>query len=141
MALLLFVYGTLKPGEAYFATYCQPHVAATQPAQVQGRLYHLPMGYPALTDEAGWVTGTLLHLRDAAALVAMDAFEGYETARSPVENEYSRQSRPVWTLERQPLGIAWMYVMERQRVERYRGQWIPTGVWSQADWPSIRPPG
>jgi gamma-glutamylcyclotransferase (GGCT)/AIG2-like uncharacterized protein YtfP len=135
----MFVYGTLKPGEAYHERYCRPHLVQATPARVQGRLYHLPMGYPALTDEAGWVVGTRLQLRDAAALAAMDAFEGYDPERSPVDNAYTRQWRSVCAIDGTALGSAWMYVMAVARVHHHQGVWIPTGVWSQTDWPSIQP--
>ncbi|MEB3267144.1 MAG: gamma-glutamylcyclotransferase family protein [Leptolyngbya sp.] len=135
----IFVYGTLKPGETYHDRYCRPHLIQATAAQVEGRLYHLPMGYPALTLEPGWVTGTLLQLRDDTGLAAMDAFEGYDPTRSPADNEYSRQWRSVLTCGGEPLGSAWMYVMDHPRVQRYQGVWIPAGVWSHTDWPSIRP--
>jgi gamma-glutamylcyclotransferase (GGCT)/AIG2-like uncharacterized protein YtfP len=135
----MFVYGTLKPGEAYHERYCRPHLVQATPARVPGRLYHLPMGYPALTDEAGWVVGTRLQLRDGAALAAMDAFEGYDPEKSPADNAYTRQWRSLCAIDGTALGSAWMYVMDVARVHYHQGIWIPTGVWSQTDWPSIQP--
>jgi gamma-glutamylcyclotransferase (GGCT)/AIG2-like uncharacterized protein YtfP len=80
-----------------------------------------------------------LQLRDAAALAAMDAFEGYDPERSPVDNAYTRQWRSVCAIDGTALGSAWMYVMAVARVHHHQGVWIPTGVWSQTDWPSIQP--
>jgi gamma-glutamylcyclotransferase (GGCT)/AIG2-like uncharacterized protein YtfP len=75
--LLFVVYGTLKPGERAFASLCEPFAIAAQPAQTVGRLYHLPLGYPAMTTEPGWVQGVLLTLSSPNALTAIDAFEEY----------------------------------------------------------------
>ncbi|MGF1459553.1 MAG: gamma-glutamylcyclotransferase [Leptolyngbyaceae cyanobacterium] len=57
--LKIFVYGTLKPSEVAFARYCQPWVIESQMAYVKGRLFHLPQGYPALTEGDRWVQGAL----------------------------------------------------------------------------------
>jgi gamma-glutamylcyclotransferase (GGCT)/AIG2-like uncharacterized protein YtfP len=139
--LRVFVYGTLKPGEAYYSIYCEPLAVQVQPALTQGQLYHLPQGYPALTVGKNWVTGALLHFRDDSGLAALDAFEDYDPTLPEGENEYQRQCRPIYTLTRQPLGDAWMYVMQGDRVRHRGGIAIPSGVWSRAQWPSILPEG
>lgn len=139
LMLKVFVYGTLKPGEAYYGQYCAPYVANVIPSLTRGCLYHLPQGYPALTVGDRWVTGTLLHFRDDTILAQMDAFEDYDPARLETENRYSRQWRPVFTPERQAIGSAWMYVMEASRVARHASIFIPEGQWSRQQWPSILP--
>ncbi len=49
----IFVYGTLKQGYCNHERYCKTAVSI-QPAQVWGRLYALPAGYPGLEiPEAG----------------------------------------------------------------------------------------
>lgn len=45
----VFVYGTLKPGEANYKRYCAGKVIDVKIALVQGKLFALPMGYPAMT--------------------------------------------------------------------------------------------
>lgn len=135
----VFVYGTLKPGEAYYERYCQPHAIAAIPAQVQGRLYRLPQGYPALAPGKSWVQGILLTLANGTDLSAIDAFEGYDPAQSPHQNEYQRLAWPILSLTDQCLGQAWVYVMADSRVARYGGILIPQGYWSRTLWPSIRP--
>jgi gamma-glutamylcyclotransferase (GGCT)/AIG2-like uncharacterized protein YtfP len=139
MMVNVFVYGTLKPGEAYYETFCQPHAVATVPALTQGCLFHLSLGYPGLTVGDGWVTGALLQFRDAAAIARMDAFEDYDPNLPDTENQYIRQLRPVFSPSRQPLGTAWMYVMSPQRIHQHNGILIPEGVWSRQQWPSIAP--
>ncbi len=128
----LFVYGTLKPGERAFAELCQPFAIATQPAQARGRLYHLPLGYPAMTLEPGWVQGVLLTFANLAPLDSLDAFEDYYPDR-PLDSEYQRQQQPIYDLRQQPLGIAWVYVMSTDRVIVLGGQWLPGGNWSDGD--------
>ncbi|HEY9886820.1 MAG TPA: gamma-glutamylcyclotransferase family protein [Candidatus Obscuribacterales bacterium] len=135
----IFVYGTLKPGEAYFSTFCEPYVTAAVPAIAQGDLWHLPQGYPAMTAGDRWVTGTLLTLGDEAAIAPLDEFEDYDPARPAPENQYVRHLRPVFDLAHHPQGEAWLYLMARDRVQQYQGILIPAGVWSRQQWPSIAP--
>ena len=134
-----FVYGTLKPGEAYYTTYCEPYVVEIVPAIAQGCLFHLPMGYPAMTLGDRSVMGALLQLRDETAIAHMDDFEDYDPALPEAENLYIRQLRPVFSLEQQPLGNAWIYMMQLERVQQYQGILVPSGNWSQQQWPSITP--
>lgn len=128
----LFVYGTLKPGERAFGELCQPFAIATQPAQAQGRLYHLPLGYPAMTLESGWVQGVLLTFANSAPLGRLDAFEDYYPDR-PADSEYQRQRQLVYDLRHQPLGFAWVYVMSTDRVIALGGRWVPGGEWSEVN--------
>ena len=127
----LFAYGTLKPGERAFAQLCQPFVIKTQAAQAQGRLYHLPLGYPAMTPEAGWVQGVLLTFVSADCLRQIDAFEEYYSDR-PHESEYQRRLHPIYDVNQRLLVSAWAYTMNAERVASLGGQWLPQGYWSEA---------
>lgn len=143
--LNVFVYGTLKPGEAYYAAYCQPYVLSAVPAIAQGRLFHLPQGYPAMTvdpapsaeDSVRWVTGSLLSFQDERAIADLDEFEDYDPRLSDSQNLYVRQQRPVFSPARQPLGTAWIYTMSIERINRLGGVEVVAGEWSRASWPSI----
>jgi gamma-glutamylcyclotransferase (GGCT)/AIG2-like uncharacterized protein YtfP len=73
----VFVYGTLKPGERAYQDFCEPFLVAKEEAKAPGRLYHLPMGYPAMTLESGWVFGVCLTFKDPHVLRLMDEFEDY----------------------------------------------------------------
>ncbi|PZV07782.1 MAG: hypothetical protein DCF32_06430 [Leptolyngbya sp.] len=126
----LFVYGTLKPGEHAFANLCEPFAIAAQPAQTIGRLYHLPLGYPAMTTESGWVQGVLLTLSSSDALKAIDAFEEYDPDR-PQSSEYQRSLQTVYDQNQRPLGRAWIYTMSPEQVSRCRGLWLPHGNWTE----------
>lgn len=137
--LTVFVYGTLKPGEAAHEQYCTPYLKASQSAWVRGLLFHLPQGYPALTVGDRWVEGVLLHLREEAAIARLDAFEDYDPTRPDVDNLYVRRSRPVFAADHQSIGTAWVYLMTSARVTELGGIPIPQGVWSRQHWPSITP--
>lgn len=145
--------------------YCAPYLEASAPAQTSGRLYHLPQGYPALTEEPGWVQGTVLYLKPdmaTSALKALDQFEDYDPTGSPPAspdqsppqsltslptdsaapdsaNQYTRCLRPIFTPGGQPMGMAWMYIMAISRVQADGGTWIPSGTWSRRQWPTITP--
>lgn len=57
---IVFVYGTLKPGENNYQIYCAGKVLAEQRAITFGRLFSLPAGYPAMTPGDCPVHGFLL---------------------------------------------------------------------------------
>ncbi|NJL49685.1 MAG: gamma-glutamylcyclotransferase [Leptolyngbyaceae cyanobacterium SM2_5_2] len=130
MVCQLFVYGTLKPGERAFQPLCQAYVVGRVDAISPGRLYHLPLGYPALTLEAGWVQGVLLTLSTSTILPQLDEFEDYYP-NHPQDSQYQRLYRWVYRLDRTPLAQAWIYVMAKDRVDQLRGQWLPRGVWTR----------
>ncbi|MEL6398283.1 MAG: gamma-glutamylcyclotransferase [Cyanobacteria bacterium J06626_4] len=135
----VFVYGTLKPGEAAYRRYCQPQVVSAQPALVQGDLFHLPQGYPALTVGDRWIKGFRLQLQDDRAIATIDEFEDYDPSRLAAENLYVRQQLPIFSPTRHPLGTAWVYQMERQRIQALGGVVVTSGDWSRQQWPSLAP--
>lgn len=131
--LRLFVYGTLKPGYQPHDALCRPWLHDHQPALVRGRIYHLPMGYPGMTAEEGWVQGELLIFDDppTSVLARLDAFEGYNPNLPAPSNAYNRQEIPVYNLNHQPLGTAWAYIMSTEYVRQVNGEWLPEGVWNR----------
>jgi gamma-glutamylcyclotransferase (GGCT)/AIG2-like uncharacterized protein YtfP len=133
----IFVYGTLKPDESAYAKYCAPYVTQTQTALMQGQLFHLPQGYPAMTVGDRWVTGALLTLRDETAIAHIDQFEDYDPTRPPASNLYQRLRRPVFATTQTPLGTAWAYLMAAERVTALGGMPIAKGIWSRRTFPSI----
>ena len=100
------------------------------PAIAQGCLYNLPLGYPAMTPGEGWVSGFLLHFSNANVLQSLDELEGYQPERPTTENEYQRRELLIFTPKRQPLGLAWGYLMDPSLVHRLKGTWLPSGQWS-----------
>ena len=129
----VFVYGTLKPGEANFLSVCGGYAIAHTPAMIRGCLYHLPLGYPAVTEGKDWVQGVLLSFYSAKLLAALDELEDYYSDRLPQANEYQRQLRPAFTPNHQPLGKAWVYLMLPEQVQQFRGEYRPSGFWSSSE--------
>jgi|694.fasta_scaffold04116_15 gamma-glutamylcyclotransferase (GGCT)/AIG2-like uncharacterized protein YtfP len=128
MAVPLFVYGTLKPGHWAFDQFCQGQVLALTPALVRGRLYHLCLGYPALSLEPGWVEGVLLTLARSESLTAIDDFEEYDS-QCPDQSQYQRRWQPVYNLDRTHLSWAWVYTMAPDLIQCLGGEWLPAGIW------------
>lgn len=134
----IFVYGTLKPSEKNYAI-CASHVVVSQPALTDGRLYELPLGYPAMTLEAGTVYGTVLSFANASILQILDAYERHDPeefyTHAPhqclEQNEYDRQSIAVYDQTRQCLGNAWSYLMTEAQIQRLGGILLPDGQWHQ----------
>ncbi|WP_016922903.1 gamma-glutamylcyclotransferase family protein [Prochlorothrix hollandica] len=148
----IFVYGTLKPGGQYHQRYCQGDLQRergfqgpfpsplVQAAMVPGRLYHLPQGYPALTDGEGWVMGVLLRWQGAGAvlqrlLADLDDLEDYDPQTAAVGqgagNLYDRQWRGVYHPDGRFWSYGWVYVMGRDRAQALGGRWLPGGSWPE----------
>jgi gamma-glutamylcyclotransferase (GGCT)/AIG2-like uncharacterized protein YtfP len=126
----VFVYGTLKPGEGNYLRYCAGKVVEAHRATVLGRLFTLPMGYPAMTTGKDTVHGYLLAFADLGVLATLDELEDYRPDRAMSENLYNRQSAEVYNLLGSSLGLAWVYLMYPQRVEQLGGIYLPDGCWS-----------
>ena len=79
MRLNLFVYGTLKRGQSNHERFCRGLISV-QEATVRGRLYELPVGFPALVvPEADMrATGTMNYLADAEAAARYNIVEASE---------------------------------------------------------------
>ncbi|MGF1570462.1 MAG: gamma-glutamylcyclotransferase [Nodosilinea sp.] len=128
-AFQLFVYGTLKPGGGAFKRFCEPYVTAIEPAVAPGRLYHLPLGYPAMTLEPGWVQGMRLTFSSLAVLDQLDEFEAHYPDR-PEQSEYQRISHAIYRPDRRVAPPAWVYIMLPPQVTALGGKWLPDGNWS-----------
>jgi gamma-glutamylcyclotransferase (GGCT)/AIG2-like uncharacterized protein YtfP len=125
----VFVYGTLKPGQANYARYCGDRILHSLPAQVRGKVFHLSLGYPGMTSGDTWVRGYLLQFADEYALADLDQLEDYQPQRPEAQNEYQRREVEVFEQGGRSLGFAWAYFMTLQKVQRYDGKWIASGEW------------
>lgn len=128
--LVVFVYGTLKPGEKNYPTYCENYVFQVRPAIVKGILYDLPIGYPAITWGEGWVQGVLLNFHQNQILAKLDDLEDYNPERPSEYNEYQRCWIEVFSLEYNFLGYAWAYFMAIDRIHALQGKPILAGLWT-----------
>ncbi len=132
--LRFFVYGTLKPGQIGFLRYCQAHQPQVQPAKTSGRIYHLPVGYPAMTAEPGQVQGVLLRFPpNPEILHTIDRYEDHDPQAPPAQNLYQRLKQEIWSLTGKSLGLAWIYLMEVEKVQQQGGVWLEQGYWLADD--------
>ncbi len=115
----LFVYGTLMHGGERAGLL---GAALRQRATLQGRLYHLPAGYPALElGTAGTVHGELVDAPSDRVLALLDHIEGV------ADGLFVRSEVDV------TLGLrrvrAWVFAMDAPRLRG--GRLIPNGRWVQ----------
>lgn len=126
----VFVYGTLKPGEKNYLSYCAGRTMAETKAYTLGHLYHLPLGYPAMAFGKQKVEGYLLTFPNTSILTSLDELEDYQPDRSPNLNEYNRQQVFVYSLTADVLGKAWVYLMNLEKIQQAQGKFINSGCWS-----------
>jgi len=124
----LFVYGTLMRDQANHARYCSDALTI-EPAVTTGRLYYLPMGYPAMIEaDDGQVFGEAMTLPDLAAKLALlDHLEGYRPDQ-PEHSLYLRRVRPV-SLFKSGLTVpaycyVWRGALPSGSVRLAKGRWL-----------------
>ena len=144
------VYGTLKKGGKYHNHYCSK-LLDFQPAQIVGKIYDLPQGYPAVQLSKDYLLeeGSLNYKRDLALDSVPETDTDYlnsnervfgELFTFPAEEEilvqldylegfhgdksalYLRHRYPVFT--ENGVEAAWVYHQERSY-----GTFLPDGIW------------
>ena len=130
LCLRVFVYGTLKPGEANYQRYCAGKVVDSKKAFTLGKLFALPMDYPAMIPGDNQVHGYLLSFTEATVLSALDELEDYQPTNAASENLYNRQRVEIYDQQSRSLGLAWVYLMTSEAVSRLGGVFLPNGWWS-----------
>lgn len=128
----VFVYGTLKPGEANFAAYCEGKVISQVACYTWGDLYALPVGYPAMTEGKNKVWGVLLSFADPQILESLDRLEGYQSERAAHLNSYYRALVSVYDESDCQIAEAWAYYMSSSKVRQYGGLRLNSGSWTGA---------
>ena len=145
----IFTYGTLqpeeilKPGATPEQRFCAEKITDVCPAIALGCLYHLPLGYPAMTIGSDQIYGSLLSFTDPKILDVLDDYENHEPelierffpAQKPGENDYQRQQIEVFGLTYDSFGLAWAYLMTPQQVQRLQGILIASGKWDAKNSP------
>jgi len=127
--LKVFVYGTLKPGERNYPFYCTQAIEVIE-AIAYGKLYDLPMGYPAAVfPESDLVRGYILTFTNAAVLQALDELEDYYPHQPISQNLYQRHQIEVYNPNSNSLGTVWTYSMSQQQINAYGGVLISNGWW------------
>ncbi|MGV2830337.1 gamma-glutamylcyclotransferase family protein [Myxosarcina sp. GI1(2024)] len=128
--LNVFVYGTLKPGERNYQYYCGSKVRSQTRAYVRGKLYSLPVGYPAIARGNSKVEGFLLTFADFDVLPSLDRLEGYRVNRALELNEYYRLLVPTYDFNDRFLADAWCYFMSESKIARIKSIALTSGWWS-----------
>lgn len=127
--VLLFVYGTLRMGEANHGV-LRGAVCVSRKAFVTGKLADTGKGYPALFQLGeGLVAGELYAVNWTEAGAGLDELETYYGPGDP-RNEYERIQVTV-TDESQGGSrelLAWTYVYPPAAFSRYAS--IPSGDWT-----------
>ena len=126
----VFVYGTLKPGEKNYLNYCAGKTIKETKAYVRGQLYHLSLGYPAITKGDKKIEGYLLTFADRSILTSLDELEDYQPKRSPDLNEYYRQQVSIYDLADGFLAEAWVYLMNIEKIKLLKGILVNSECWS-----------
>jgi gamma-glutamylcyclotransferase (GGCT)/AIG2-like uncharacterized protein YtfP len=124
---VVFVYGTLLVGGVLHDRWCGDAVTI-EPASTNGKLYDLPLGFPALKPGGrDPVYGQVMVFPDlAATLERLDILEGYNP-EDPRQSMFLRRVRPVALLD------------SKQRIHAYCYLWrgplpdgavhLPSGMW------------
>jgi len=127
---LLFVYGTLKPGERNYRQIAE-HVQSSSAGSTDGVLFDL--GFPALIPGAGIVRGILLRV-DAVALTITDRIEGVGKDRAG--SLYVRREAVV-SLDNGEVVNSWTYefgnaesIAHRPRLVIGHEKGLPVHAWS-----------
>jgi gamma-glutamylcyclotransferase (GGCT)/AIG2-like uncharacterized protein YtfP len=141
MTTRIFVYGTLKPGNAAYLNFCQQWRPQCQRAIVHGTLYHLPIGYPALVlGSTGQVVhGYSLTFSKSDILMVLDQYEQHnpdEMAQyypdvSLSEVAYQRTLVDTFGADHEVIVQAWSYTMTQVQAQLLQGQYIACGNWDQ----------
>ncbi|MBO8167927.1 MAG: gamma-glutamylcyclotransferase [Thermoanaerobacteraceae bacterium] len=128
---VVFVYGTLMEGFWNYEKILKPYVLKIDKAWVRGTLYHLPQGYPALTDGDGKVAGQLMECKQFGKVVALlDELEDYYGPGR--DNLYERVTKEVFLSNGEKReAFAYIYSPARTKeLERF-GILVAGGDWRQ----------
>lgn len=135
----VFVYGTLKPGEENYPRYCAGKLMENKgedtknqilPAYTLGKLFDLNVGYPGMAVGSARVYGYLLNFKEPRILSELDELEDYVPGRIPSQNLYNRKQIEIFHPQGLGFGLAWAYFMSLDKIESFKGVFLPNGWWS-----------
>ena len=113
----LFVYGSMMKGMVHHNKLAAM-VKDLKPATVEGVLYRLPVGYPAMVDGQGTVKGELLTLNNFKDIIKiLDEFEGY-SATTPEKSLYLRVEKPLLVEGAKKPVTSFVYVLNPIKLPR-----------------------
>lgn len=124
----VFVYGSLRTDFWNYDKVLKNRVRQVQKGQIQGDLYHLPAGYPAVIPGKGEVYGEVFTLSQDKILRSLDLLEGYMGEGE--ENLYIRTKQKV-RLEDGTEEMCWVYIYVDVKAARKEGKYIAYGDWKK----------
>ncbi|MET9417187.1 gamma-glutamylcyclotransferase family protein [Streptomyces klenkii] len=134
--LPVFVYGTLRPGQAHHGRLLRGRTVAEEPARLRGAVLYEGPGYPyAVAEPGGEVRGELVRVAPgayAAVLASLDELEG--CAPDGTGEMYVRVVRPVLPGGGGGAVRAWVYLAAERTARRLRasGTRVTGGSWPGA---------
>jgi gamma-glutamylcyclotransferase (GGCT)/AIG2-like uncharacterized protein YtfP len=126
----VFAYGTLMIGRENYKRYIHPFPHRAIPAETEGELYHLPLGYPGLLAGQTSVRGVCFFFPEEVyeqVLTGLDELEGYFGPGDP-RNEYERVLMPV-RLDGGEQIQAYVYQFVDAAYARRKGIRVEDGDW------------
>ncbi|WP_134702383.1 gamma-glutamylcyclotransferase [Ammoniphilus sp. YIM 78166] len=124
----IFVYGTLRSGQ-YYHHLIEKQIQSIQKATVEGLLFDLPYGYPAVIEGTGRVVGELFTFENhQQALCILDELEDYHGPGK--DNEYER-IETLATLDTGQHVPCQMYVYSasKEALIKEKGIFVSHGDW------------
>lgn len=123
----VFVYGTLMSGfNNHFVV--SDYAISTGVGEIEGIIYHLPEGYPAIISGLGRVKGEVLTLKEVEeALKAMDILEDYKEDRE--NNLYERVVVHVQTASGSVEAFCYFWPESNKKYLEETGIYIKSGSW------------
>ncbi len=122
----IFVYGSLMTGFWNYERLLKGKVKSVTSAEMEGLLYHLPAGFPGVTEGEGIVKGELMELDDEGILQRLDSLEGYVPGSN--NNLYTRVRKKV-KLKNGETQFCWVYLYEDKDYLHEKGILIEDGDW------------
>lgn len=132
--LKIFVYGSLRTGFFNYDKYLKGNVIKTQPAKINGRLFHMiDKGYPALIKGVDEVYGEVMTLDNYESVIeAMDNMEGYLGIDNE-GNEYNRMALDVKLIDENKVEKCYVYMYNLDNNKEFieNREYIIHGDWTR----------
>ncbi len=122
----IFVYGSLLKDFWNHDRVLKNRVRSIKKGTIEGELYHLPAGYPAITRGTNHIHGEVCTLTHPKHLKSIDLLEGY-TGDSSIDL-YTREKRTV-TLADGSTTECWVYIYMDENYVTRKGKHITHGDW------------
>lgn len=125
----VFVYGTLMSGFTNHHVVSN-YISSVEAGEIEGIIYHLPEGYPAVIGGIGRVKGEVITLKEVEeALKAMDLLEDYQ--EDGENNLYERVVVHVQTAGGSVEAFCYFWPEYNRKYLEEKGIYIESGSWGE----------